>query len=99
MRTEWGMKVPVLSTKHLPGPHALVLDAKHFSAVAEYDCGWFVCWFDDPVVGEPYYISALRSWLRNNYPNEFWVRFDVDGDFVEGLENFEYVWEAMEKSS
>ena len=98
MRTKWEMTVPVLSTRHLPGPRALLQDAAHFSSVAQFDCGWFVCMFETGR-GDPYYICALRSWLRREYPGQFWVRFDADGDILEELEDFAYVWEAMEKSS
>lgn len=94
-KPDWVMRVPVISTSHLPGPHALAKDDSFFGAVVEYDCGWFVYMFEEAEPNEPAYIGDLRRWLKAEFPGEWWIRFDADADLTPELESFEYVWEAM----
>lgn len=100
MKPRWEMTVPVLSTLHLPGPNwsSWHPECPGFQ-IASTDCGWFLALGHDAVHAEPAWISALRDWVLRNYDEEFpWVRFDADGDVIDDLATFAYVWEVMEKT-
>ncbi len=79
------MKVPVISTAHLPGPSALE-DASLLYAM--YMGGWFVYVEEDLEAEAPKWYLDVMQWAADNgYP---WVRFDCDGAVIDKLEKYEW---------
>jgi len=76
----WTRHIPVLSTRHMPGPQAL----DGYEGAAEYECGWFLYVGSRDMAGankaEPW-VQRVREWLhRTAGPDAAWVSFDVDGE-------------------
>lgn len=79
------LRVPVISTAHLPGPNSVV-DAGVL--YAPYDNGWFVFIEDEPDDEHPEWYSPVHTWAQER--GFYWVRFDCDGDIVDELEKYEW---------
>jgi len=86
---EWIMTVPVLNTEHLPS--ADPFDDEWFVAITRD--GFFVYCGDDPQDWEdaPWFQKILE-WVQSKPLDRDveWVRFDPDGDLIEGLPRYEW---------
>ena len=82
-RPDWNMRVPVISTAHLPGSDAIVDLGVLYAA---YDCGYFV-WMDGTIEA-PWFV-AIREWA-DQQTNDGWVRFDTDADPVPELPTYNW---------
>lgn len=82
----WTNHVPVLSTAHIPGPEALH-DGRLTMDLAPYEEGVFLRLMQDDM---PEWLEPVAAWMQREYPGEYWVRFDSDGDLIDGLPV--YVW-------
>lgn len=79
------MRVPVISTAHMPGTHAL----------ATLDCGkllWeyggIICVSPDNIHEQPEWLAPVAEWaLLHGF---YWVRFDGDADPVPGLPTYDW---------
>lgn len=80
---DWNMRVPVISTAHLPGSDAIVDLGVLYAA---YDCGYFV-WMDGTIEA-PWFV-AIREWA-DQQTNDGWVRFDNDADPVPELPTYNW---------
>ena len=86
MNMPYVLQIPLLCITHVPPDFQV---SKSGYLYAEYDRGFFIFTGEDYFEDEPQWIINLRKWAR---PHGFdWVRFDSDGDEVEGLEVF--TWE------
>lgn len=77
------MRVPVISTAHLPSAEA-VDNTDLLSAT--YEGGWFVYVEDDPIGS--YWYEPIRIWAK--VQDFAWVRFDSYGDVIADLEVYEW---------
>lgn len=85
----WTIRVPVLSTGHLPSKNSVTECGETYAA---YEFGWFV-WIPSDPDGKswPAWITDVRAWMdKNDFTNEQWVRFDSVADEVEGLKTYEW---------
>ena len=92
--TVWITTVPVLSTAHLPNYEALAELERHpafVNRVACYDAGAFVFVPVNLAVGDmPSWFKPIRDWFEFNFADEFWLRFDRDGDAVIALPVYDW---------
>lgn len=93
----WLMTVPVLSTAHLPGPDAMqeLMAVRTLSdRLLPYPEGWFVFMpvarFDERDAHLPKWFLTILDWFAEHYSDEFWMRFDVDGDEIDGLPTYDW---------
>lgn len=82
----WEMNVPVLSTSHIQQGTLVKLDPR---TVADYEEGAFVhlglC-----KTSLPDELVPVKTWFFRNYPSQRWIRFDRDGDVVDGLPTYDW---------
>ena len=83
-------KAPCLSTAHLKPEtviHIVTLVGDN-TMVAEYEYGFFIYIGEEPVPGWPEDLEAAAKLARDH--GYTWLRFDADGDDVEGLVVYEW---------
>lgn len=92
----WVMNVPVLSTAHLPPelvnePQALGFNGPGGLYIVPMIAG-FMVFNDDSQISEDQELPLpLRDVLKWAIERDFeWVRFDRDGDLIEGLRTYEH---------
>ena len=83
-KPKWIMRVPVISTAHMP----------YYDALEKLDCvkaltqeGGFVWVGED--LEEDHWLKPIAAWLLA-HGFDHWVRFDADADTVDGLPTFEW---------
>jgi len=89
----WTMTVPVISTAHMPSEDAFHHLPQRFTRVAEFPEGFFVyVGTNDPAEWDAVsWFQRLLTWFRTSYgPDQGWIRFDHDGDKIEGLDVFDW---------
>jgi hypothetical protein len=82
----WEMSVPVLSTSHIQQDTLGKLDP---SSVAHYEEGAFVN-LERNKTSLPAEWVPVRHWLSAHYALQHWIRFDRDGDEVDGLPTYNW---------
>lgn len=94
-RPLWVMRVPVISTAHLPTLDAL--DRWEFTpkALVSLDGGGFLLVPDvyvEDILEEGHWMEPIQDWLlKHGYDwltSTVWIRFDRDADVIEGLPTF-----------
>jgi hypothetical protein len=91
----WNMKIPVLSTAHVPSREAPGEAAQFGYPVAAYESGWFI-WVGDPQEndygGPRAWMLPIAQWLIAAYPGteSNWVRFDSCGVEIPDLPMFDW---------
>lgn len=90
----WTTTVPVLSTAHLPDAESLGELERHpafVNRVACYDLGAFVFVPVGLEAGDmPKWFKPIRDWFETRFEDEFWLRFDRDGDAVRALPIYDW---------
>lgn len=84
----WIMRVPVVSTAHIERDTLETL-ASSFRVI-ETDEGAFV-WIGTEIRSNaPAEMKRLIEWFTNEFPEEWWIRIDRDGDVIPGLPVYEW---------
>jgi hypothetical protein len=90
-RRLWVMRVPVLSTIHIKRDTLEKLaTAGEQSRVIGYEEGAFVMITPRSSWNPPPEIKRLVKWFRGNFPRQWWIRFDRDGDVIPGLPVYDW---------
>jgi len=85
------MRVPVLSTFHIKRDTLEKLAEEEEFRVIDYEEGALVR--INPLNSSsrvPPEIRRLVKWFRQNFPKQWWIRFDRDGDVIPGLPVYDW---------
>ncbi len=91
----WEMIVPVISTAHVPNIDFIeqivdvLRDCDHDSdAILLETNGGCMLYMGIEKSAWPEWFRPVADWFESEYPGEFWLRVDQDGDIVEELPQY-----------
>ena len=99
-KPEWEMTVPVISTDHahreiLDEPKFLFEKPSTFDRCARgmaIDGGWLVYMAGiRQQEGVSEWFDTVAEWFEREYPEQSWLRIDLDGDIIEDLQQYSWV--------
>ena len=87
----WEMKVPVLSTLHVPGDEALKKFCEENASATGEGYNFIFVDLDWIWEGDEAWMEPIADWMEAKGYTD-WVRFDADGDVIPGLPTYEEKW-------
>ena len=90
--TTWTLNIPVISTAHAPSMGAIVAFCDNNAAATNFAEGFIFLYIDTEYEweGDEAWMAPIAAWMKENYPDEWWLRLDSCGDVIPELPTYEW---------